>query len=125
MLLILKDAKGTRNIYYINVTKDLGHQQMCRPKKEKSCAIDAKNKDKKTEKQTISIFYKHGTMLAYLSLLKNGNGRIIRRTVVCTNNCINPEQKSNNMGEENSAIRSPKWNQSTRIRQLKMPKPKE
>jgi hypothetical protein len=70
MLWILKGTKRVENICYMNVIKDPRHQQMCRPKKEKRCTTDAKTNNKKTQNQTISNSYKHGTMLAYLPLLK-------------------------------------------------------
>jgi hypothetical protein len=53
-LWFLKGAKWLRNIYDMNVIKDLEHQQMCRLKKEKSCTMDAESTNNKTQKLTIS-----------------------------------------------------------------------
>ncbi len=76
MLWILKGIERLKNIYNINVRNDLEHQQMCRPKKEKSCTIDAKPSTENI-KQTISISYKNGTMLASLPLVKTATAESI------------------------------------------------
>jgi hypothetical protein len=46
-LWFLEGVKRLKNIYNTNVINDLEHQQMCRPKKEKSCTIDVKTINKK------------------------------------------------------------------------------